>query len=218
MDPIERSQVDPSAVLDMLEAGTDPETCARACGLAPGEWTLAMCECVLGADPGPSLVQARPARPRLVEALSEPALEPLFPRAARTARLGLAAGLLQIHDFWEQSHHAAQLADDLGERRISAYWHAIAHRREPDPGNSAYWFRRVGQSPVFDQLALAIADLSAGDAARVKRVVSGGRVDPFRMIDLCGAAATDRELEPLARRLQRLEMRMLLAETLLACG
>ena len=60
-------------------------------------------------------------------------------------RLALAAGLLQIHDFWDASHEAAQEADDLGERDFSAYWHGIAHRREPDAGNASYWFRRVGR-------------------------------------------------------------------------
>ena len=68
-----------------------------------------------------------------------------FPGTPHRPRLALAAGLLQIHDFWDASHDAAQRADDQGEREFSAYWHGIAHRREPDAGNAAYWFRRVGR-------------------------------------------------------------------------
>jgi hypothetical protein len=33
-----------------------------------------------------------------------------------------------------------------------SYWHALAHRMEPDPANANYWFRRVGQHPVFSPL------------------------------------------------------------------
>ena len=101
----------------------------------------------------PGLTQAAPRRPWLARALGEPAWAEAFPRSSRPARLALAAGLLQIHDFWDASHEAAQQADDLGERGSSAYWHGIAHRREPDAGNAAYWFRRVGRHPIFGRLA-----------------------------------------------------------------
>ena len=110
----------------------------------------------LGNDdaPGPPLVRAKPALPALSRTLSEPAWVAVFPGAAHRLRLCLASGLLQIHDFWDDSHDAAQRADDQGERDFSAYWHGIAHRREPDAGNAAYWFRRSASTPSSNRSRL----------------------------------------------------------------
>jgi hypothetical protein len=126
----------------------------------------------------------------------------------------MAAGLLQVFDFWDASHEAAQRADDLGERDFSAYWHGIAHRREPDPGNAAYWFRRVGRHPLFAPLAEAAATLldAYSEKAPISRLPSGGW-DAMAMIDLCTQAKAGTPLEALARRLQRLEMWLLLEAT-----
>jgi hypothetical protein len=69
--------------------------------------------------------------------------EQLFPQA-RDARAALA-GLLLMAGHWELSHEIAQ---DVSTREGS-YWHAIVHRIEPDSSNAAYWFRRVGEHPIF---------------------------------------------------------------------
>ena len=59
---------------------------------------------------------------------------------------------------WEQAH---ELADIPGS---SAAWvHAYLHRKEGDPSNAAYWYRRAGK-PVseavlqreWEQIALAL--------------------------------------------------------------
>ncbi len=120
-----------------------------------------------------------------------------------------------MHDFWDASHEAAQKADDLGERDFSAYWHGIAHRREPDPGNASYWFRRVGRHPLFPSLAEAARPLleRQGDASLTGRLLSGGGWNPSAMIDLCSEAKSGTPRESLARRLQRLEMWLLLEAT-----
>ena len=70
----------------------------------------------------------------------------LFPSARYAA--ASHAGLLLLLRCWDESHRIAQ---DLSSAEGS-YWHALAHRIEPDPGNAAYWFRRVGRHPIFEPL------------------------------------------------------------------
>jgi hypothetical protein len=197
-------------VLRAIEAGATPE----AISLDPIDWLAAVAHLGLGRDgePGPALVHEPPRHPALKESLGETALARAFPRSSRPARLALAAGLLQIHDFWDASHQAAQLADDLGESSYSAYWHGIAHRREPDPGNAAYWFRRVGRHPLFTPLAVAARPLllEHGDGGLLDRLLGSGAWNPGAMIDVCSAALPGTPEERVARRLQRLEMEMLL--------
>jgi hypothetical protein len=144
----------------------------------------------------------------------------VFPSATSPSRLALAAGLLQVCDFWDASHEAAQKADDLGERDYSPYWHGIAHRREPDPGNAAYWFRRVGRHPVFTPLAAAARPLldEHGDSGLAGRLIASGAWNPSAMIQLCTEARPGTPVETLARQLQRLEMWLLLEATFGALG
>ncbi len=78
------------------------------------------------------------------------------------ARAGEEAvsGLLLLAGCWDESH---KLSQDIVSHEGS-YWHAIAHRLEPDSANSAYWFRRVGEHAVFAELhrrASGILDRSA---------------------------------------------------------
>jgi hypothetical protein len=214
-----RLRSDGRSVADLigrLESGELPAAVIAPGAVTPADVVAALAHDALGADdaPGLPLVQARPPRPRLARVLSEPAWAEVFPRAARPSRLAMAAGLLQIHDFWDASHEAAQEADDLGERESSAYWHGIAHRREPDAGNAAYWFRRVGRHPVFSPLAEAARPLldQHGDSALASRLVSGGW-NAMAMIDLCTQARPGTPGEALARRLQRLEIWLLLEAT-----
>jgi hypothetical protein len=164
---------------------------------------------------GPALVQGPPAHPRLADALSHQALSKLFPSSPRPAILALSAGLLQMYDFWEASHTAAQEADDLGETQFSAYWHGIAHRREPDASNAAYWFRRVGRHPLLPALARAARPIleDHGDPRLDSQLTSKGAWNTMAMIDLCTGAKAGTPQERLARRLQRLEMQMLLEAT-----
>ena len=200
-----------------LEAGALPVKLIGPGGLAAVDLIAVLAQSALGDDDslGPALTQQKPRNSGLALALSEPAWVAVFPRASHGVRLALAAGLLQIHDFWDASHDAAQRADDLGERGFSAYWHGIAHRREPDASNAAYWFRRVGRHPVFSSLATSARPWldEHGDSSLTARLITGSGWNASAMIDLCTGAPPGSPGETLARRLQRLEMWLLLDAT-----
>src|SRR5436305_1040797 len=70
----------------------------------------------------------------------------LFPGAR--APEAAVSGLLLLAGCWDESHGLSQ---NIASREGS-YWHAIAHRIEPDTSNSGYWFRRVGEHPIFAEL------------------------------------------------------------------
>ncbi len=56
----------------------------------------------------------------------------------------------------DRSHEISQRIDT----REGAFWHGIMHRREGDFWNAKYWFRKVGNHPVFVQLAEQICQWS----------------------------------------------------------
>jgi hypothetical protein len=49
---------------------------------------------------------------------------------------------------WTKAHESAQ--EDEGP--AGAWVHAYLHRREGDPSNAAYWYRRAGKSPATNSL------------------------------------------------------------------
>ena len=206
-----------SDLLGQLESGELPAAVIAPGAVTPADVVAALAHDALGPDgtPGLPLVQSRPPWPRLERALKEPAWAEVFPRAGHRTRLALAAGVLQLFDFWDASHEAAQEADDLGERDFSAYWHGIAHRREPDPGNAAYWFRRVGRHAIHQALAERAGPILAdhGDTRLASRLLGPGSWNTTAMIDLCTTARPGSPEEALARRLQRLEMEVLMDAT-----
>ncbi len=70
----------------------------------------------------------------------------LFP-GARHAQAA-CAGLLLRAGCWDESHSVVQDVSSVE----GSYWHAILHRIEPDSGNAAYWFARVGRHAIFPDL------------------------------------------------------------------
>jgi len=104
------------------------------------------------------------------------------------------AGLWLRFNCLDKSHAVSQ---DLHSPEGS-FWHAILHRREPDPGNSKYWWRRVGSHPVLRQLAEQAPAL-------------GYRyTTPDDFVDYCERArGQGGEEEKVAERVQELEWQLL---------
>jgi len=88
--------------------------------------------------------------------------------AASAHPKGALAGLWLYFDCFDESHRISQ-ADDSQE---GSYWHGIAHRREPDFGNAAYWFRRVGRHAVFPEISKRMGGC-------------GALYDPLRFVEEC---------------------------------
>lgn len=132
--------------------------------------------------------------------------------------VAVKAGLLQWHDALDASHELSQSVEGLGRHQAGDYWHAINHRREPDYGNSKYWFRQFGTHPVFAELAPVAQQIldSVPEAAEWKsRLLKHGAWDPFAFVDLCQSCAglEDSPLGRVARQIQAVEMLLLMIST-----
>ncbi len=108
------------------------------------------------------------------------------------------AGLYLYFSRFEEAHVIAQ---DIASTEGSL-WHGIAHRREPDAGNAAYWFRQAGKHSIFPELR-AEAEKHAYD--------TGGAWDPFAFIDFCESARKrpGSDEEWIAMRVQLAEWQLL---------
>ena len=45
---------------------------------------------------------------------------------------------------WDKAHNCAQAQDD----KSGCWVHAYLHRKEGDPSNAGYWYRRAGKKPA----------------------------------------------------------------------
>jgi len=113
-----------------------------------------------------------PANPSAKLSISLSA-DALFPGAKSPG--GALSGLYLYFSCLDEAHKIAQ---DL-DTSEGSFWHGIMHRQEPDPGNAGYWFRHVGQHPVFPALAARAASLGYD---------SGTKWDPLAFIDFCESA------------------------------
>lgn len=77
------------------------------------------------------------------------------------------SGVWLLNDFLDESHTISQSIPTSE----GSFWHGIMHRREGDFSNAKYWFRRVGDHPVYEQLAERF-----------------GEWDPFAFVDNCQSA------------------------------
>ena len=88
------------------------------------------------------------------------------------ARMACLSGLWLLAGEIDRSHSISQ---DLPSREGS-FLHGIMHRREGDFGNAKYWFRRVGDHCLFEQL---------------RRETNGVYRDPFDFVDACQHASAE---------------------------
>ncbi len=146
--------------------------------------------------PLPSL-GAGPQAPALAALLNDPAaLRRSMNNGADAALSSLAlSGLWLLAGDLDRSHTISQ--DD--STPAGSFWHGIMHRREADYSNAAYWFRRVGSHPVFDDLA--------GEFPRDYR-------DPFEFVDSVAAARKTQDAERIAvlQQIQWTEWQLLLQD------
>lgn len=131
----------------------------------------------------------------------------------------ITAGLYLWHDDLHTSHDYSQSVQGQGKNVAGDYWHGIMHRREPDYSNGKYWFRRVGDHPIFPSLLAKSREIVEQGSGRIpeelENLAAKPSWDPFGFSDICEAL----EREPdspggiCARAIQQWEMLLLLEQT-----
>ncbi|TWU60260.1 hypothetical protein Poly51_05350 [Rubripirellula tenax] len=146
-------------------------------------WTDAITEAAmpsLGAGPVDNgltrLLDTQPLRPRRrassidADSASSPNSAGDWSELSDHAFDACRAGLWLLAGDLHRSHSISQ--DD--ESPEGSFWHGIMHRREGDFSNAKYWFRRVGDHPVEED---------------VKQHASGYKGNMFSFVDECKAAS-----------------------------
>jgi len=161
-----------------------------------------------------------PANRLLAQAIHDLNVPPGCRVESRTDWIAFKVGLLQACDDLDGSHTLASEVQGAGKHVAGDYWHAIMHRREPDYGNSKYWFRRVGRQPAFATVAAAATEI-LGElppelaGAWSNRLKLPNDWDPFAFVDLAQEAGErgPAELQSAVRKIQWAEIVALLRQT-----
>ena len=112
-----------------------------------------------------------------LRAMREASADRLFGRSySADAAMG---GLWLYYSQLEEAHTIVQNVPSPE----GSFWHGVLHRREPDAGNAAYWFRRVGRHACFP--ALAEAAVVVVERYPGLRFAVRSEWDPFGFIDFC---------------------------------
>lgn len=170
--------------------------------------------------------EASPRRDKFPGGLTSALLISAVDRALEGTRISSAerkcitSGILLLWDFLDESHEISQTMEGRGSPRTADYWHGIMHRREPDAGNAAYWFRRVGSHPAFESLAAnligSMQEIGASEdecKLATQKLISNGSLAPFSLIELSTQALRKQGQveDSVFRRVQYLEILNLLA-------
>jgi hypothetical protein len=115
------------------------------------------------------------------------------------------AGLWLYFSCFEEAH---ELVSESQSPECEL-WHAILHRQEPDAGNAAYWFRKVGTHPVYPAIAVTAAKILEKFPDAEFR--TGPLWDPFAFVAFCDRARTQPASvqEKAALEIQRAEWQIL---------
>lgn len=100
------------------------------------------------------------------------------------------SGLWLLHNFLDESHRISQEI----HTPAGSYWHGIMHRREPDFSNARYWFRKVGEHPIFSSLPEAARQIAAVEPVDppASLLAEQERWNPAAFVDLCEAVTNGR--------------------------
>jgi len=118
------------------------------------------------------------------------------------------SGLWLLFNYLEESHTISQSI----ETTTGSFWHGIMHRREGDFFNSKYWFRRVGEHPVFPNLKKLAGELasSVNPHPSISFINSQAHWQPFDFVDLVEACRANRSPhELLCKQIQQCEWELL---------
>jgi hypothetical protein len=107
----------------------------------------------------------------------------------------------------DESHNISQRIDTPE----GSFWHAIMHRREGDFSNSKYWYRHVGNHPIFTALAeQAHLVASLRDPKSSFNETRAHEWDPFAFVDQCQSAIRQNsDAQELCLDIQQAEWKLL---------